>query len=274
MGAATGRVRTEAALSVRGQALEVAWWGATTPLTLVLLHEGLGSVGLWRDFPERLAERTGLSVFAWSRLGYGQSDTALVPRPLDYMEIEAAEFVGPMLDVAAIGRCVLIGHSDGATIAALYAGGRQDRRVRGLVLIAPHYFVEDVAVAEIARARMAYEQGDLRARLARHHRDVDSAFLGWNGAWLDPGFPAVLNLHSHVAHIRVPILQIQGADDMYGTLAQPRFAEAAAYCPVETLVVENARHAPHIEAPDLTMNAIADFLTRLAAHENMHNNAV
>ena len=273
MGAATGRVRTEAALNVRGQAIEAAWWGAPTPLTLVLLHEGLGSVGLWRDFPERLAERTGLGVFAWSRLGYGQSDPAPVPKPLDYMQIEAAEFVGPVLDAAAIGRCVLIGHSDGATIAALYAGGRQDRRVRGLVLIAPHYFVEDVAVAEIARARVAYEEGDLRARLARHHSNVDSAFLGWNGAWLDSGFHAVLDLHSHIAHIRVPILQIQGADDMYGTLAQPRFAEAAAYCPVETLVVENARHAPHIEAPELTMNAVADFIARLARHENLHNNA-
>ena len=273
MGAATGRVRTEAVLRVRGQALEAAWCGATTPLTLVLLHEGLGSVGLWRDFPERLAERTGLGVFAWSRLGYGQSDPAAVPRPLDYMQIEAAEFVGPVLDAAGVKRCVLIGHSDGATIAAFYAGGTQDHRVRGLVLIAPHYFVEDVAVTEIARARSAYEQGDLRVRLARHHRDVDGAFLGWNGIWLDPGFPAVLDLHSHIAHIRVPILQIQGADDMYGTLAQPRIAEAAAYCPVDTLVVEHARHAPHIEVPELTMHAIADFITRLAGHENLHDNA-
>lgn len=274
MGAATGRVRTEAALSVRGQVLEAAWWGATRPLTLVLLHEGLGSVGLWRDFPERLAGRTGLGVFAWSRLGYGQSDPAPVPRPLDYMQIEAAEFVGPVLDAAGIERCVLIGHSDGATIAALYAGGTGDHRVRGLVLLAPHYFVEDMAVAEIARTRSAYEQGDLRTRLARHHRDVDGAFLGWNDVWLDPGFPAVLDLHSHIAHVRVPILQIQGADDMYGTLAQPRFAEAAAYCPVETVVVEKARHAPHIEAPELTMNAVADFIARLAGHENLHHNAL
>lgn len=274
MGAAAGPVRTAAALDVRGQALEAAWWGATTPLTLVLLHEGLGSVELWRDFPKRLAERTRLGVFAWSRLGYGQSDPAPLPRPLEYMQIEAAGFVGPVLDAAGIERCVLIGHSDGATIAALYAGGTQDHRVRGLVLIAPHYFVEDVAVAEIARARTAYEQGDLRARLARRHRDVDGAFLGWNDVWLDPGFPAVLDLHGHIAHVRVPILQIQGADDMYGTLAQPRFAETAAYCPVETLVVEKARHAPHIEAPELTMNAIADFIARLAGHENLHNNAL
>ncbi len=267
MGTDADRMREVSVLSVRGHALEASRWGLAASPTLVLLHEGLGSVGLWRDFPQRLAERTGLGVLAWSRLGYGRSDPVSLPRPLNYMEIEADTFVGAVLDAAGIGRCVLVGHSDGATIAALYAGGRQDIRVRGLVLISPHYFVEDVALAEIARARTAFEQGDLRVRLARYHDDVDGAFLGWNGAWLDPGFPGVLDLHDHISHIRVPILQIQGADDAYGSIAQPRFAEAAAYCPIETVMVPNAAHAPHLEAPEPTMVAIVEFLTRLKVHD-------
>ena len=254
-------------LNVDGHILEACRWGAATSPTLVLLHEGLGSVGLWRDFPQRLHDRTGLGVFAWSRFGYGQSNSIPLPRPLNYMHIEADQWVGRVLDAAAIERCVLVGHSDGATIAALYAGNRQDHRVRGLVLIAPHYFVEDVAVAEIDRARAAYEQGDLRERLARHHRDVDSAFLGWNGTWLDPGFPAVLDLHDHLAHIRVTILQIQGVDDPYGTAAQIRFAEAATYCPIETLMLSKARHAPHLETPQPVMDGIVEFVTRIQVHD-------
>ena len=249
-------------LRVGGHALEAARWGGPGATPLVLLHEGLGSVGLWRDFPARLAARTGLGVFAWSRLGYGGSDPVRLPRPLDYMEIEARERVGPVLDAAGTGRCVLIGHSDGATIAALYAGGVSDPRVRGLVLIAPHYFVEDVAVAEIARAREAYEHGDLRARLARHHGDVDAAFRGWNDAWLDPRFAAVLDARDHLAHIRVPILQIQGTADMYGTAAQTDLCERTAPCPVRTVMLP-ARHAPHLEAPEAALEAIAGFVSPL-----------
>ena len=252
-----------AVLRVGAARLESRRWGEPTSPTLVLLHEGLGSVGLWRHFPRLLSERTGLGVFAWSRLGYGQSDPALLPRPLDYMQCEAAMSVGAVLDEAGVRDCILIGHSDGATIAALYAGEARDDRVSALVLIAPHYFVEEVAVAEIARARVAYEQGDLRARLARHHRHVDSAFRGWNDAWLDPGFPAVLDLGGALAGVRVPILQIQGEDDMYGTVAQPRFAEAHATCSVQTVMIAGARHAPHLESPAPTMDAISAFVAQV-----------
>lgn len=251
--------------------LEARRWGAPGGPTLVLLHEGLGSVGLWRDFPSMLAERTGLGVFAWSRLGYGQSDPAPLPRPLDYMQREANTSVRGVLDEVGIERCILIGHSDGATIAALYAGNGQDDRIAALILIAPHYFVEDVALAEIARARVAYENGDLRDRLARHHRHVDSAFRGWNEAWLDPGFPAALDLREALAEIRVPILQIQGDGDMYGTIAQLRYAETWAKCPVQTAMIAGARHAPHLEAPAPTVDVMAAFV---AGIHPMHDSAI
>lgn len=258
-------------IELDGRAIEESWWGPGPEAapTLVLLHEGLGSVGLWRDVPERLAAATGCGVFAYSRFGYGRSDPAPLPRPLTYMHEEAA-LLPRVLDAAGVRRCILVGHSDGASIAALHAGGAQDFRVRGLVLIAPHFFVEDVAVASIAAIRAEYEAGPLRARLARHHRDPDNAFWGWNGAWLDPGFPAAFDLLSHVAHIRVPILLIQSEDDPYGTLDQVRACQDAAYCPVDVALIAGARHAPHLEAPDATLAVIAEFADRLLRmHEGL-----
>jgi pimeloyl-ACP methyl ester carboxylesterase len=250
-------------ITLDGKLLETAWWGPGPEAapTLVLLHEGLGSVALWRDFPERLAAASGCGVFAYSRLGYGRSDPVPLPRPLSYMHDEAFFELGRVLDAAAIRRCVLVGHSDGASIAAIYAGGVRDFRVCGLVLLAPHYFVEDICIAAIARARDAYVRGDLRTRLARHHDHVDVAFHGWNGAWLNPDFRA-WDITEYLAHIRVPVLQLQGTADPYGTAAQPRAAEQAANCPVETVMVPGG-HAPHLAATAQTLSAIADFTHRL-----------
>lgn len=231
--------------------IETRRWGAGTPTTLVLLHEGLGCVELWRDFPERLAASTGLGVFAWSRAGYGRSPPCPLPRPLDYMR---REDVGAVLDAHGIGRCVLVGHSDGASIAALHAAGG-DPRVAGAVLMAPHYFVEEMCVAAIAEARSAYMAGGLRARLAKYHRHVDVAFHGWNAAWLDPGFRA-FDIRAETARIPVPVLQVQGREDPYGTMAQPlayRGARARMLTPA-------ARHAPHLEAPEEVMAGLVAFL--------------
>ena len=175
-----------------GKRLEAAAFGpppGTAP-TLVLLHEGLGSVALWRDFPERLAGATGFGVFVYSRAGYGRSDPVDLPRPLDYMTREARFSLPAVLGAIGFRQGVLVGHSDGASIAAIYAGEHADERVKGLVLMAPHVFTEEPGLASIAEAKRAYETGDLRARLAKYHAHVDSAFLGWNGAWLDPGFKA------------------------------------------------------------------------------------
>ncbi|MFT8243704.1 alpha/beta fold hydrolase [Roseomonas sp. BN140053] len=252
---------------VDGARLETAWWGPgpEEAPTLVLLHEGVGCIALWRGFPAALAAATGCGVLAWSRRGYGQSDPVPLPRPLDYMQREARDAVGPVLDAAGVRRAVLLGHSDGGSIAAIYAGTHQDFRVRGLVLLAPHFVVEAVTIAGIEDARRRYETTDLRNRLARYHADVDGAFWGWNRAWLDPGFRA-FNIEAEVAHLRVPVLILQGDADPYGTAEQLRLAQREAYCPVDGVVLPGVGHAPHLEAPEATLGAVAAFLDRLREH--------
>jgi pimeloyl-ACP methyl ester carboxylesterase len=252
------------AIVADGKRLEAAAFGpppGTAP-TLVLLHEGLGCVALWRDFPERLAEATGFGVFAYSRAGYGRSDPVDLPRPLDYMAREARISLPAVLGALGFRQGVLVGHSDGASIAAIYAGEHQDERVRGLVLMAPHLFAEAPGLASIAEAKTAYETGGLREKLARYHAHVDSAFLGWNGAWLDPGFEA-WNIEEFIDRWRVPSLLIQGADDQYGTIAQIRAIERRSPRPVKTLILEGCRHAPHLEQPEPTLEAVAAFCKRV-----------
>jgi pimeloyl-ACP methyl ester carboxylesterase len=234
--------------------------------TLILLHEGLGCVGLWGDFPEKLQTATGAGVFVYSRGGYGKSSRVVLPRPLSYMHDEARETLPRLLD--AIGfRCgVLIGHSDGASIAAIYAGSHQDHRVGGLVLIAPHFFTEDPGIASIVEAKKAYETGDLRARLSQWHADVDNAFKGWNGAWLDPDFRK-WDITEFLAYIRVPVLIVQGEDDQYGTVKQIEAANQECYCPVEVALLGGAKHSPQRDKPEATLAAIAEFVARVLASE-------
>ena len=256
---------------VDGRRLEAQWHGPGPEAapTLVLLHEGLGCVAMWRDFPKKLAARIGCGVLAYSRAGYGGSDSVPLPWPLTYMHDEAERVLPAVLDQANIRKCILIGHSDGASIATIYAGGRQDFRVRGLVLMAPHFFVEDSGIQAIETARRAYETGTLRARLQKHHRDVDVAFRGWSDAWLDPAFRA-FRIDGAVAHIRVPILILQGEDDAYGTLAQVRTAETEAYCPVDVTMLARCGHSPHIDQPAATLEAVGEFVHRLlAVHEGL-----
>src|SRR3982074_2803295 len=151
---------------------------------IVMLHEGLGSAALWGYFPEKLQAATSACVFAYSRAGYGASTPAKLPRPLDYMHIEARQVLPKLLDAIGFRGGLLLGHSDGASIAAIYAGSHQDHRVQGIALIAPHFIVEDISVTSIAEIKQAYETSDLKSKLARWHRDIDNAFYGWNSAWL------------------------------------------------------------------------------------------
>jgi pimeloyl-ACP methyl ester carboxylesterase len=254
-------------LRAAGHRLEWAWHGPPPEEapTLVFLHEGLGSVSAWRDFPARVADGTGWGALVFSRWGYGKSDPVTLPRPLTYMQDEALLALPEVLDHAGVQRCVLVGHSDGGSIALVFAGSGlpQARRLLGLVLEAPHVFVEDVSVKSIAEAKVAYETGGLRARLARHHGDnVDGAFRGWNGAWLDPGFRS-WNIEEYLPRVAVPSLVVQGRDDRYGTLAQLDAMERGSDAKVSRLVLEGCGHSPHRDRPDEVKAAIETFVSSL-----------
>ena len=235
--------------------------------TLVVLHEGLGCVGMWGDFPDKLAAATGCGIFVYSRAGYGASSPVTLPRPIAYMHDEAKVSLPRLLDRIGFQRGILVGHSDGASIAAIYAGSHQDHRVRGLVLMAPHFIVEDISVKSIAEAREAYNAGDLRARLAKYHADVAVAFRGWNDVWLDNDFRQ-WDISEELAYIRVPILIVQGEDDQYGTVRQIEIAQEECYCPVDVALLPGAKHNPAREAPEITLRTVSEFVNRiLHGHE-------
>ena len=252
-------------ITAGGVRLECRWWGEPdrTAPTLVLLHEGLGCVAMWRDFPALLHRRTRLPVFAYSRAGYGGSDPAELPRSIDYMHVEGREVVGAVLDAAGIEDAVLVGHSDGASIAIVHAGahaGSSAPRVRALVLLAPHVFCEDVSVESIRAAGDAYRRGGLRERLARHHGDqVDAAFFGWHDAWLQPEYRS-WSIEAFLSGVAVPVLLIQGDRDAYGTAAQLDAIERGVAGPATRIWLEDCGHAPHRERPEETLDAIVAFL--------------
>jgi pimeloyl-ACP methyl ester carboxylesterase len=230
--------------------------------TIVMLHEGLGSVAIWGSFPEKLAAATGAGVFVYSRAGYGNSKPGKLPRTVSFMHEEATDVLPRVLAAIGFQRGILFGHSDGASIAAIYAGSVQDHRVRGLVLIAPHFFAEEMGLAEIRRAREAFASGPLREKLKRWHADVDCAFRSWSEPWLDPQFRK-WDLTEALGYIRVPILIVQGEKDQYGTLKQVETAQEECFCPVEAAVLPGIRHDPCREAPELTLKTVSNFINRL-----------
>jgi len=230
--------------------------------TIVLLHEGLGSVALWGGFPEKLAAATGAGVFVYSRAGYGKSSPGQLPRSVRFMHEEAIDVLPRVLDAIGFQRGILFGHSDGASIAAIYAGSVQDHRMRGLVLVAPHFFTEEMGLAEIRRAREAFAAGALRRKLERWHADVDCAFRSWSEPWLDPAFRE-WDITEALGYIRVPILIVQGENDQYGTLKQVEVAKQECFCPVEAVLLPAVRHDPCREAPAQTLAVASEFINRL-----------
>ncbi|MFN4099247.1 MAG: alpha/beta fold hydrolase [Pararhodobacter sp.] len=252
-------------LEAAGKSLEWAYWPGGEGPIIVLLHEGLGCVALWREFPAALAAATGLPVFAYSREGYGQSDPAALPLPVDYMTRQAVEVLPAVLAALGRGPVILMGHSDGATIAAEYAGRVEDFRVRGLVLIAPHFFTEAMGLAEISRVAAGFGPG-MAERMGKYHRDPVATFRGWAEAWLNPDF-ARWDVSEVIDYIRVPALVIQGRQDQYGTIAQLEAIADRSYAPVDVLVLEDCRHAPQADQPDAVLEAVAAFSARLMAHE-------
>jgi pimeloyl-ACP methyl ester carboxylesterase len=236
--------------------IEVARIAGDAP-TLVFLHEGLGSRSSWREFPAELARATGKAALVYSRAGYGRSSPRPLPWPLDFMEREARDALPTLLADEKVDDAILVGHSDGASIALVYAG-ELGHGVRALVLEAPHVFVEDETVASIARL-----DDELRVRLGRHHAHADALFAAWRGVWLHPDFRR-WNIEACLPGVRVPALVIQGADDQYGTVAQVEAIRRGVAGPVETLLLPACGHAPHRDQPARTLAAMADFIARVS----------
>ena len=251
-------------LEVAGDRLEARFIeGAADKPVLILLHEGLGSVSLWRDFPDLLATATGCPILVYSRAGYGTSSPISLPRPLTYMHDEASDVLPHIVSQLGGRDHVLVGHSDGASIAAVYAGSKPLAGLQALVLLAPHVVVEDISIEGIRAARHAWNTTDLRGRLERHHgTNVDNAFLGWNDSWLHPDF-CKWDITGFLPLITVPVLAVQGRDDDYGTLAQLDMIERACGGSVEKLILDECGHAPQKDQTVAVLDAICSFVTEL-----------
>lgn len=250
-------------VEIDGRRLETAWLAPARPdaSTIVMLHEGVGSVALWKDFPERLAGATGCGVLAYSRYGYGASSLLEEKRPVEYMHHEGEVVLPAVLNHFAITRPVLFGHSDGGSIALIYAGRHPDA-VAGLILEAPHVFVEDLTVTSIAGIKEVFRTTDLGAKLGRYHQDPDRTFWGWNDIWLDPRFK-LWNIEAYLPAIRCSILAIQGLDDEYGTRAQLDAIQAATPA-TEIVLLPRCGHSPHRDQAAAVLDRSAAFIEALA----------
>jgi pimeloyl-ACP methyl ester carboxylesterase len=249
-------------LSVQGHKLEVqriAGAQEHSP-TIVFLHEGLGSISMWRDFPAQIAAKTGCGAVVYSRYGHGNSDVLQEARDVRFMHDEALLVLPELLEKLSIREPVLLGHSDGGSIAIVHAGAGNP--VRGLVLMAPHVFGEEWGLKSIAEARVAFETRDLPQKLGRHHADAAKTFWGWNDVWLLPEFRN-WNIEEFLLGIKCPVLAIQGFDDQYGTMAQLDAIAAKAGGPVETLRLRDCKHSPHRDQPEAVMDAIIHFLSKI-----------
>jgi pimeloyl-ACP methyl ester carboxylesterase len=261
-------------LKINDQQLEYEWLGPRRDKapTLVFLHEGLGCVAMWKDFPARVAAATGFGALVYSRVGYGKSSACELPRTVRFMHDEALITLPQVLDAFEIREAILIGHSDGGSIALIHAGGtntgaaptqdigKTGTRISALILLAPHVFVEESGLKSITRIREDYRTGSLRGRLERYHgENVDDAFWGWNDVWLNPDFRS-WNIEEYLPQITVPILLIQGDEDQYGTLAQIEAIKKGVAGSVQKLTLKDCGHSPHLDQPEQTRGAIARFL--------------
>jgi pimeloyl-ACP methyl ester carboxylesterase len=245
---------------VDGKHLEtLSYRGKDDHPTIVMLHEGLGSVSMWKDFPAQLAKATGCSVTAYSRYGHGKSERLGEKRMVEFMHHEGRVVLPGLLARLEIERPILLGHSDGASICIIYAAAAPESP-RGLILEAPHVFVEDLTVTSIAKIRTVYRSTDLPKRLGRYHDHVEEAFWGWNDIWLDPAFRS-WNIEKSLDAIACPVLVIQGADDEYGTMAQVDAIQRRVPS-TRSLILPDCGHAPHRDRPDATLEAMAQFVRK------------
>jgi pimeloyl-ACP methyl ester carboxylesterase len=252
-----------ASFEILGQHLEYRWIGPRPDEapTIVFLHEGLGCLGMWRDFPDRIASATDCGALVYSRMGYGASDPVLGPRSVRFMHDEALEVLPAVIERFKLEEVIIFGHSDGASIAVIYAGARLGP-VGALVLEAPHVFVEPVCIESIARISRAYETTGLRERLAQYHGgNTDSMFRTWTDVWLRPEFQQ-WNIEEYLPGIESPVLVVQGEDDEYGTVRQVDAVVNQVSGPAESLVLSRCGHSPHSEQPEEVLEAAGRFIRR------------
>ena len=250
-------------LTVKEGSLEYQWIEGETDLpTIVLLHEGLGCVALWKDFPAVLNQHTNCSVVVYSRLGYGDSDSCPLPRPVSYMHDEA-KILEQVLAHIQSDKIILFGHSDGASIATIYSGSTTTKHILGLVLMAPHFFVEDVTIQSIEKIKEIYQSTDLGQRMTKYHGTrADDVFRGWNDIWLQPEF-LQWNIIEYLKNIEVPILVLQGDDDEYGSPAQVNAVSEYADAIVQEKYYTQCGHTPHSKYRDEVSADVARFIEKL-----------
>ncbi|HME31596.1 MAG TPA: alpha/beta hydrolase [Terriglobales bacterium] len=247
-----------------GKRLETLWIEPAAPTArppIVMLHEGLGSIALWKDFPQRLAARTACRVLVYSRYGHGGSDKLMEKRPVEFMHHEGEVVLPELLDKLGIKRPILLGHSDGGSISLIFSG-KYPERPHAVILEAPHVFVEDLSVTSINQAKMNYQTTDFPQKLGRYHQHVDATFWGWNDIWLDPEFRS-WNIEEYLPAIRCPTLCIQGEEDEYGTIAQVKAIQARTPA-TEVVMLPNCRHSPHRDQPEATLQRMAEFVATIA----------
>jgi pimeloyl-ACP methyl ester carboxylesterase len=247
-----------------GRSLSYEWLGSATrgAPVLVFLHEGLGSIRQWRDFPAKVAAATGCRALVYDRYGYGQSDVLAEPRRTErFMHEEALMFLPQIRKELQLEDCILVGHSDGASIALIHAGA--GHALRGVAVMAPHVFIEPVCLSSIEKAKQLFESTELAARLARYHRDARRTFYGWAEVWTEENFKRWDIRDEYLAKIRAPVLAIQGQGDEYGTMAQLDEIARKVGGPCELLKLEACGHAPFRDQPEATLAAVAGFIDRL-----------
>ena len=254
-------------ITIQSRLIEYEFFGAAREApVIVFLHEGLGSLSMWRDFPSRVAHATGCNALVYSRYGYGNSASLGAPRSTGFMHHEALQALPELLDKLQVRRPILFGHSDGASIALICAGG-SGREFAGVVAMAPHVLVEDICIRSIRQAKVNYETTELREKLARYHADPDSAFRGWNDIWLDPAFLR-WNIEEYLPSIECPLLAIQGEDDEYGTMDQiDRIGRLAR--DVDLIRLKDCRHSPHRDQPEAVIEAVVRFVDRTCAASDL-----
>ncbi|MBT3788273.1 MAG: alpha/beta hydrolase [Alphaproteobacteria bacterium] len=257
---------TSKLVEIDGVRLEYAWYGPTPgeATTLILLHEGLGCVAMWRDFPEKLSAATGCGVLVYSRQGYGASDACDLPRPVSFMHHEGQSVLPGLIKALGVQEHVLVGHSDGGSIVLINAGSAATEGLKGVVTLAAHVFVEDISVSSIAAIKTVFETTGMPDKLARYHGDnTVCAFWGWNGVWLDPEFRD-WNIEEFLSEIEVPVLALQGVNDEYGTPDQIDSIKRNIGISARTIMLDDCGHSPQKDQPDATLRAIAGFVNRVS----------